>query len=578
MEENMFLSDYFGCVGFMPFTSQSNIRDTMVKMFVVNSSSSVQYLDTGDDSPTEQSFGTIVPASSPVPVDPSTCVFWSAIALGSLVKGRPVESVEKYIRLAKDALANVSGPPNADVARALAILAYMSDFIGETVGWEEKLAFASNNEYASRRVSPSRSGFGFSDVVRHGETIKMFVGDVDRDEVESFCDQKQAVPQISQAATEGEICRYVLQSYRSFEQAVCQNVFNTRPSARAVEGEDEPSYDKVPPDTADVEFDAGSASRVVTSLMKEQAMEAGYSGVVDMMIAMLKAHSIRFERLEQAANRPNIREGIGGLIINNTLALDKILKNDCRGVLENLERCGAVFERYPGICRFTMGSHVSHILVTNLVLIPDPRARVIYDKIRKAYNSTLFPGTRPIPPFEKWQGLAIICDNYKCRLMELAAIRLSANASSSPPPQARAAVVEEEGILKIPVECRQHTGVASPTGLREEVEEVNSVVVSHPNHNSENAPTSNRELERVSEVGWVVDADVGRGVNEPKNINGCADSGAQAAKAAFSPVLGKGRMSQVDETVYDSIGAEDWLDVTRALLDANTNGLEPGLS
>lgn len=84
---------------------------------------------------------------------------------------------------------------------------------------------------------------------------------------------------------------------------MCQNVFNTRPSARALEGEDEPSYDKVPPDTADVEFDAGSASHVVTSLVKEQAMEAGYSGVVDMMIAMLKAHSIRFERLEQAANR-----------------------------------------------------------------------------------------------------------------------------------------------------------------------------------------------------------------------------------------------------------------------------------
>lgn len=77
----------------LDFPAASNIRDTMVKMFVVNSSSSVQYLDTGDDSPTEQSFGTIVPASSPVPVDPSTCVFWSAIALGSLVKGRPVESV-----------------------------------------------------------------------------------------------------------------------------------------------------------------------------------------------------------------------------------------------------------------------------------------------------------------------------------------------------------------------------------------------------------------------------------------------------------------------------------------------------
>lgn len=33
-------------------------------------------------------------------------------------------------------------------------------------------------------------------MVRHAETIKLFVGDLDRNEVESFCDKEQASPQV----------------------------------------------------------------------------------------------------------------------------------------------------------------------------------------------------------------------------------------------------------------------------------------------------------------------------------------------------------------------------------------------
>lgn len=110
-------------------------------------------------------------------------------------------------------------------------------------------------------------------------------------------------PQISDVATEEEICRYVLQSYRLFEQTMYKNVVEHRPTARVLGGDDEPSANKVPPDAARNDFDVGSAKHFVTSLIKEEAMETGYSGIVDMMMAMLRTHSAKFKRLEQAANR-----------------------------------------------------------------------------------------------------------------------------------------------------------------------------------------------------------------------------------------------------------------------------------
>lgn len=37
---------------------------------------------------------------------------------------------------------------------------------------------------------------GLSDVVKHGETIRLFVGELDRMEVKSFCYKEQADPEV----------------------------------------------------------------------------------------------------------------------------------------------------------------------------------------------------------------------------------------------------------------------------------------------------------------------------------------------------------------------------------------------
>lgn len=43
---------------------------------------------------------------------------------------------------------------------------------------------------------------GLSDVVKHGETIKLFIGDVNREEVETFCKEERAIPQVCRSVAE----------------------------------------------------------------------------------------------------------------------------------------------------------------------------------------------------------------------------------------------------------------------------------------------------------------------------------------------------------------------------------------
>ncbi|CAM9640330.1 unnamed protein product [Laminaria digitata] len=414
MQENMFLSDYFDCVGFLPFTSQSNIRETLVNVFA--GSVSVQQSDSEDYSTTDQHFDAIMPADGQLPADPSICVFWCAVALGALVKGRPIESVEKYSRLAREALVNVSGPPTAEAGRGWAILAYLSDFSGDRDNFHEFVKRANAIICEVEEQEDETLPVGLSDLVKHGETIRIYVGDVNKEEVDSFCNQKRPIPQITQAATKGEICKFVMQSYRSFGQALYRSgVEHHRPTAGSLGADGEPSADMAQADPLSDDFLRGSSPHCITSLMQEQVVDSGSSGMLDIMMTMLRENSRQFELIEHAAGRPDIRQGIGGLIINTTLVFERLATKDICGALGNLEVCGEVFQRYPGLCRFTMGAHGMHMLLANLAGIDGPRARAVYDKMRVAYNSVLLPGTPAIPPFEEWQGVASCCDNYHCR-------------------------------------------------------------------------------------------------------------------------------------------------------------------
>ncbi|CAM9714073.1 unnamed protein product, partial [Ectocarpus fasciculatus] len=98
MQENEFLSDFFGCVGFLPLTTPSHVREEMVRMMA--SSSAQHQLGAYHDSPDQCQFGAVftedgITTGNQLSTGPSACIFWCAVGMGALVKGSPVESVRR---------------------------------------------------------------------------------------------------------------------------------------------------------------------------------------------------------------------------------------------------------------------------------------------------------------------------------------------------------------------------------------------------------------------------------------------------------------------------------------------------
>ncbi|CAM9440163.1 unnamed protein product, partial [Ectocarpus fasciculatus] len=98
MQENAFLSDFFGCVSFfLPLTTPSHVRETMVRMMAL--SAAQHQLGAPHDPPDQGQFGVFTDdgftTGSQLLTGPSACTFWCAVGVGALVKGSPVESVRR---------------------------------------------------------------------------------------------------------------------------------------------------------------------------------------------------------------------------------------------------------------------------------------------------------------------------------------------------------------------------------------------------------------------------------------------------------------------------------------------------
>ncbi|CAM9272693.1 unnamed protein product [Ectocarpus sp. 12 AP-2014] len=134
----------------------------------------------------------------------------------------------------------------------------------------------------------------------------------------------------------------------------------------------------------------------------------------------LKDGLIYFEHLQETVDRrPNIRKGIGGLLMNMNLAYLKATNGDTGGAFERLEHGVEVFERYPGVCRCMMlWCHVSHSILAALAAIKSSRARELYNRLRDVYNPSRPASFHPAPPLEEWRGMSAFCDDFQCRCFE----------------------------------------------------------------------------------------------------------------------------------------------------------------
>ncbi|CAM9144369.1 unnamed protein product [Ascophyllum nodosum] len=137
MPENVLLQYFFECVDFLPFTSRSNILQTMTIM-VYNKNPAPPDRALGE----KEGFGFDIARTTNrskcamqdgeegcggedgLCPGPSTCMFWCALAIGGLAKGQNMELVSSYVSRAEAAVEGIAGTVTVELARARTILAY----------------------------------------------------------------------------------------------------------------------------------------------------------------------------------------------------------------------------------------------------------------------------------------------------------------------------------------------------------------------------------------------------------------------------------------------------------------------
>lgn len=60
-------------------------------------------------------------------------------------------------------------------------------------------------------------------------------------------------------------------------------------------------------------------------------------------------------------------------------------------------------------------THTAHRMAAALATLTDPEARKLYERVRAVYNCMHLPSSPPIPPFEEWQGVSLLCSSPICR-------------------------------------------------------------------------------------------------------------------------------------------------------------------
>eukprot|EP00903_Cladosiphon_okamuranus_P014230 g13219.t1 len=509
-KENTYLGDFFGCMGFLPLTCKSTVRDAMVKLLFAGASSppltstststwapypynsshrggggggggdggwslggetgSIVKMEAGFDNTS----GSIIAATATSPMlvtrhhqhhpanksDPLACMFWCAVAIGGLTQGQPIGNMGPYIRLAESSLAgDVDVAVMPDVARAWTLMAYLFGFCGNSERFRECRRRAEKVFHLSdEEASADRSEFEL--LIQHAEGLDLFYGDgyTTPSHVRSYIKDPGPHPKMSDAATSTNMCQFVMQSYRRFGQAFFTDVLGNElgDNAKILRGaedalEIEPEYmglqtDSPPPTVAiegagvqndndndnslsallcgddDDDDDDGwgeqgrlaSQERNLLVLRGDSALTPPAHGSTNMQRAMQDAIP-EYERLHHAVDGPGVRGGIGGVMINCTSVVLKAAQGDIAGSVERISRCVEAMERYPGLIRFPMGLHISHLL---MVFLANFEERGLYTRMMNVYNPMRPGGNQPIPPLEEWQGITGICSHVYCRAIE----------------------------------------------------------------------------------------------------------------------------------------------------------------
>ncbi|CBN75416.1 expressed unknown protein [Ectocarpus siliculosus] len=470
-----------------------------------------------------------------------------------------------YSRLARGALDAYTGPVDAEVAKAWAILAYLYGYMGDTAEFEEYLELAdafltASIEQGSTDMLPA----GFAEMIHYKQTVRMQSGNVDATHIESWGARRQHPPQVLSQRVEGNgravwSCIITRSALLPLLDTIQINPAASERDlyvyvARSIVAFDQMAFEKACKDSAACEQSSDHEPCLENrGGVTPQGNPPQTEEVSDAMVAGLNDGLFDFGQLQEAVDRPNIRTGVGGLIIN--------------------------------MC------HLAHGILGALATIDDSRAQGLYNRLQGVYNRFRPHAYLPAPPLEKWRGISAFCDHFQCRVNEGIIASQGMSAFSTPP-------VCASNYAGSQTKCKQ-----GGSHIAVEEHHDNMVLAGVIPENATGAmmaaPCSNGDRPMASTSSWELLQDpaprtdppagpsfsssqvnceparAGRSDSDVSNsaVEGCG-GGAVSGWVAHVPdmSLRSPELREVDggaeETWNDKIPAADWLDVTHAMLGA----------
>ncbi|CAM9641591.1 unnamed protein product [Ectocarpus sp. 4 AP-2014] len=448
MQENGFLRDFFGCLGILPLTTESTVRNAMVAVLTgAVASRQCRTQDFFGNGGSEKKSGAQVgirlaegeekgcsgggalARRDILPDNPAMCMLWCAIALGALMRGMPVENVTRYIHLARESLAECFEGRSIEHARAYLIMAFLHGVIRDTDKSESYLSFAVNIVTKLSREDVPKE-FGLMLVITNKMRVTLHVARhrVIGDHLSACCNNVVELPQAQNVLAQRDVCSMVLAADRRMSQAFVadmtsakafQNLENREPVLRG-ELHREPEGGGVIQEGDDEVRGVGTEG--VACEDEELANRVHHEPDVPPPGAAMK----RFIRealpdltsVAKTLDRSNTCSGVAGLIYHGNVSYMQAIAGDQVESVDSLDACVDVVLRYPGTTRFR--PHLIHCMLAAGHFFS---RRDMYDAMRGVYNSVLPMGYSQAPPYEEWRSVSQVCGNILCRSLEAQALQ-----------------------------------------------------------------------------------------------------------------------------------------------------------
>eukprot|EP00903_Cladosiphon_okamuranus_P006027 g5945.t1 len=445
-QENGFLDDFFGCLGFLSLANESTIRKAMVCIMVavgthyserppavtavttaatsatvapahgdeiehIGRSRATAGAEEGDGvreaqargAPTEGCWGeaivTAMAGGKQLPSDASTCLLWCAIALGALVRGCPLATVERYYHLAHGSLMSVSADvATLERARAYIAMVFLHNFLGNQRKSHECLKNAND---IVNKLPPVTLPVGINEVLRYAGKAWVFERELaSAEEISGYWENASPIWQLSESVVEHDVSGFII----SVDICVDQTMLEERGAARVFLAEE-----TQPPGSQPV---ASYSPGGYAAMGVQEEKLAGSARGDALATGKHKEALPEMLRLGNYLERSKMRPGLGGLVYYMRLGFLQFVNNQITASVDSFRRALSTILRYPGVCRYSCWAHFAHSQLWCLAFGPD---RERYEELRAAYNPVRPAGCPPAPPFEEWRGMSDICDHAYCR-------------------------------------------------------------------------------------------------------------------------------------------------------------------